>query len=86
MIEVQPFIDKLDKLREYMGLLIDSRITGRIWFNANALPNLPFEKLMEIYNQTGIMFYNSEEPTKFEQFTFEEWLKLNTNNTFNGII
>lgn len=75
MINISPYIDKLDILREYMGLLIDGKIMGRIWFNANAFPDLPLEKLMKIYNETGVMFCNCEEPTKFEQYTFEEWLE-----------
>ena len=76
MIDIQPYIDKLERLREYMFLCIDGKIPGIIWFNALALPHLPFEKVMEIYNQTGIMFIgNEEEPTLFTKLSFGEWLE-----------
>jgi predicted transcriptional regulator len=78
MIEVQKYLDKLDRLKEYMGLVIDGKIQGRIWFNALAFPDLPIKELIRLYNETGMMFCNSEEPTIFKQFTFDEWLETLT--------
>lgn len=86
MIDVKPFTDKLDKLGEYMNLRIDG--FGKVFkINLDAIPKpKTVKEILDLYFQTGWLFgtnmYNGNyEPPK--EITFEEWLKLNTNNTKN---
>ena len=78
MIDVQPYIDKLDKLRQYCSIRIDN--AGHlISVNYAVLPTYSFEYILSMFHQTGILYYN---PVKIEQLsdtvtTFEQWLKNN---------
>ena len=67
MIDVTPFTDKLDKLREYMPLWIDYNL----YSNVNVV--------LDLYFSTGFLIYTQK---PFHP-SFEEWIQLNTTNTFN---
>lgn len=76
MIDVQPYIDKLDKLREYMFMRIDGRM-NTFWINIDAIPKYTPKDLIELFNATGMMLYNgSEQPPPPEKLTFENWLEI----------
>lgn len=63
MIDIQPYIDKLDKLRGYM----DS------WIDFNMYSYHPF--VLDLFFTTGILIYTN----KKDHPSFEEWLELNNN-------
>lgn len=79
MINIQPYLDKLDRLKEYMDGYIDSG--NGIWINIEALsPDFTLEEIIDIWDKTGCIMYsrhvdeNCEPPRKI---TFEEYLQLN---------
>jgi len=74
MIDVQPYIDKLEKLKEYMALVIDNR-GSCISFNTDVFSSLRPNDIIDLYLQTGIMFYrDGYQQSKVKKLTFEEWL------------
>jgi hypothetical protein len=61
MIDVSPYINKLEVLKEYMALRIDR---PRMWLlDMGSLPWLSWEEVMRIYDQTGFYYYNSQPPS-----------------------
>lgn len=82
MIDVTPFIEKLDRLREYMGHKIDGR---RYIFKLNlwAIPRYRPDEIIKMFHETGYLFYTSDgkdEPTltmvSFEEF-YQQSIKKN---------
>lgn len=77
MINVQPYINKLEVLKEWIALKI-SNPTGSFWIDINAIPvKSSIEQIMRIYEQTGIIFAHSEpmpEPI-YKDITFEEYFQ-----------
>lgn len=83
MIIIQPFIDQLDKLKEYIDLKIDNN-TGGIWIDIETLENVFIEtnyrylspdKIIGLFFQTGVLLCRSDnfkEP-KVRMMTFEEF-------------
>lgn len=71
MIDITPFTDKLDKVKEYMNYFIE-------FFDAHR-KELDF--VYRVYKETGNILYRDE---YYALKTFEEWLQLNTNNTFKN--
>ena len=77
MINVQPFHDKIEKLREYMHIKINGH--GRVVsINLEALPSLDFDvdKWFWIMNEIGYMIVDSNNPVPapiVRQLSFEEY-------------
>lgn len=76
MINIQPYLTKLDKLKEF--------INGSIYFNPisiyidiESIPKLPIDEIIKIWNQTGIISFGKGEEAKPTKITFEEWYQLN---------
>lgn len=74
-IDVQPFIDKLEVLYEYMCIKIDD---NRVQFQINmgALPSWHnTNDIIKMYFETGWLFYNSNAEPKptLTLVTFEEY-------------
>ena len=79
MINVQPFIDKLDRLGEYMDMKIDNK-GSILTIDWEWMHKITLEAAIDIYKQTGHMMY--AHPEKHQQpisrkLTFEEWLNIN---------
>lgn len=55
MIDVSDYIKRLDELR----MKIFCQIDGFIWIDWDTIPIMSFKKVFEIYDQTGIMFYDA---------------------------
>lgn len=83
MIDVQPYLDKLDRLKEYMDAWIDGGGSG-IWINIDALSkDFTVEEIIDIWECTGWLICNREIDETYKpprKLSFEEWLQLNTNN------
>lgn len=80
-IDVQPFIDKLEVLKEYMCLKIDGIGSG-IWINLDAMSAFTPKEIFEIWQQTGWMMYTSPKPSDYpepKELTFEEFYKQKIN-------
>ena len=79
MIDIQPHLDKLDRLKEYMDASIDNEIKS-VWIDMDALEEKPMsiKEIMKWFDSTGVMFYtpNRNEPI-VKRITFEEYLQLN---------
>jgi len=77
MIDVQPYIDKLELLKKYLSESIDGRL-GFIWIDQEALPKMRLEEIMHLWDCTGILLFRSgEENTNHSvgNFSFEGWLE-----------
>lgn len=78
MINVTPYIDKLELLKEWLFYKIDDR---RFSFQINfgAISHFTAEDLIRMYNETGVLFYrgdgHKEQPT-VTMVPFEEFYKL----------
>ena len=80
MIDVQPYIDKLDRLGEYINLGIDG-VGSFIWINVDAIPQMNTDKFLQLYAEMGMIFFNGNPPTlPTRKLSFEEWLSQNNNN------
>lgn len=81
MIDVQPFLDKLDRLKEYMELRIDGK--GKVFsINIDAIPNqITTEQIIKLYYQTGWLFGTNIYNDNYQQpreLSFDEWLETLT--------
>lgn len=54
MINVQPYHDQLNKLQEWINLLID-RQKGYLYIEIGGLEVLPPAEIMRLFYQTGIL-------------------------------
>lgn len=58
-----------------------------IFINLGLITSDP-EQIMQLYQETGVLFYNSEDHAQmpsFEPLTFEEWRELHENSRFYGL-
>lgn len=73
-INIQPYLDKLELLKEYMFLKIDGR-----WdvseFNYGALPVLHSSEILRIFNETGNLMYTPNFNPQVKVLSFEEFLQ-----------
>ncbi len=77
MINVQPYLDKLEVFKEWIEFRIFNP-GSQFWINVDAIP-VPntIEQVFRIYNETGILFFHSEplpEPI-YKELSFEEYFK-----------
>lgn len=78
MIDVQPYHDKLDKLKEYMEAKIDG-IWEFLWINIDSIPEMTTETFLRLFAETGMMFCNGNEPSvPTRKLSFEEWYNNQT--------
>lgn len=81
MINVKPYLERLDRLREYMNEVIDGRV-NQIVIDYEWLPNLTVDAMMEIFYETGWLVNSSPEyymrPVA-RLITFEEYLQYINN-------
>ena len=75
-IDIQPYLDKLDLLKEYMCLKIDGK--GKVFMvNTDAIPyRMPTKELLRIWDETGLLFCTSIDNDNYEppkEITFEEF-------------
>lgn len=77
MIDVQIYIDKLNKLREYIFIGIDSFGKG-FWINIEAIPRITADEFLRLYAEAGILFFNGNTHTpEVKKLSFNEWLNTN---------
>jgi hypothetical protein len=74
-INVQPYIDKLELLKEYMNLWIITDGVPLIMINIDALPHISTKQIMDIWNQCGVLVgrANNNYPAS-SKLSFDEWL------------
>ena len=72
MINIQPYIDKLDKLKEYINGCIDN-YGAFMTINFEAIPSMPVEDIIRTFFETGIVFLKSGQETPISKISFEEW-------------
>lgn len=79
MINVQPYIDKLEVLKEYMNLSID-RSGMRVWLRLEAMPTLSIDQILNFFWETGVALYSKDKEVVSETKTlsFEEYLESKT--------
>ena len=87
MIDIQPFLKKLDKLQEYMLMKIDGK-GSYVTIDWEWMPKISLEAMLLIWEETGYMMYSKPEmhlqPT-CRKLTFEEWLEHQENNNINNL-
>lgn len=80
MIDIQPHLDKLDRLKEYMDAVLEYnpsvfRVIGYNTFQTN------YTEPKKVYDRDGKLIYtafgDSLRLPIIEQITFEEYLQLN---------
>jgi hypothetical protein len=72
MFEVSPFIEKLEKLKEYIGMTVDG-LGNYIMFNTDAFNNLRPSDVLDLWAQTGILVYRGGGTQEIKKLSFEEW-------------
>lgn len=75
MIDITPFHDKLDKLREYMWLFIKG-LEGKSIIKNMAKLNIGYG-ISEYINHTCVLRVSPYEDKNMWIMPFEEWLQLN---------
>ncbi len=63
MINVSPFIQRLEWLKEWLGKRIDGEISPPIWVNVDALPHkfdYSVDAVMKIFNECGVLYIRNE--------------------------
>lgn len=81
MINVQPFIDKLESLKEYIALAIDGKLwcdTGKavFWYNLLLPTTLTDDQINEIWETDFSYEPWAYSPAKFSiHYPFEKWHK-----------
>ena len=83
MIDIKPFTEKLDRLSEYMVILIDGH--GKSWYIDIETLSLKcddytVEEIMRIYFEAGIFLEpsNKKRIDNPRKITFDEWLENTT--------
>ena len=75
MIDVQPYIDKLELLKEYMAKRIDA-IGEYGWTDIGWLPIMTASKVVQLYHETGILYWiDPKTEPMVREHSFDEWLK-----------
>lgn len=81
MIDVSPYIDKLEALKEYMAAVIDGRVSG--WgINIEAIPRLlSIDEIFKVWHETGVLFYRGDESItpEVKTISFDEWYNSKNN-------
>lgn len=54
MINVQPYLDELDKVKEWINLFVDRQLL--IWLDLNGLPTLSPKEMLQLFNETGMIY------------------------------
>lgn len=78
MIDIAPYTQKLELLKEWIADRVDGNISPPIWVNMEAI-NFKYsvEDILRIYEQTGFIAYREEAVIKNPAlpFSFEEYCK-----------
>mgnify|MGYP001558746926 CR=1 FL=1 len=74
MIDIKPFTDKLDRLSEYMGIFIENK-SSVWWINLGSIPRMNPETFFRLYAETGVMFFDGNQPPLPTRISFDEWLE-----------
>lgn len=83
MININPYIEKLELLKEYIGIKIDS--WGKIvTMNYDFISSLRPEDIIELYYQTGIIMYRGDAQPEVKTFSFIEWLENRHHKAFKS--
>lgn len=77
MIDIQPYIDKLELLKEWLFASIDSNF-NTFWVDITAIPQrLDISDVLFVWQQTGMMYFKHEDyPSVVRQLSFDEWYEL----------
>ncbi len=78
MINVQPYIDKLEVLRRYMSGIIDGKTGHGIYLDMNAIQPLSPKEILDVYYQVGVLFYTPQEDSgmyRTKVITFDEYFQ-----------
>lgn len=76
MIDVSPYIEKLEKLKKYIGLKIDN-MGAVLQVDHSVLPTLSIEQMLELAMEKNIFWYEPINDNFMpKKLTFEEWLKF----------
>lgn len=79
------YIEKLEWLKEFMALKIDGNLPflgdRGVFIDMTCIPPMPIDKIMSIFNQTGILFHRNNDYQKENVHipSFDEWYALKTN-------
>lgn len=79
MINIQPYLDKLQRLNQYIALRIDDRLPTMIDYSISIEmaynPALPPDTILQIYQATGSLYYRGDyqHSQHMRPMTFEEW-------------
>ena len=81
MINIQPHLDKLEVLKEYMALVINDA-PYEIWVDINCVPQMEFStiSLIEMFKEIGVLYYRPiNERIEMHPLTFDEYFNHKTN-------
>lgn len=82
MINIAPYINKLEILKEYMDLKIDN-IGKSFWIDIDSIPHMNPDYFIQLWTETGMIFYNGNpppEPPRKLSSNFEEFYQRRINN------
>lgn len=72
MIDVQPWVDKLEELKRFMCHVIDGG-GSYILVGNNFYSSLRPEDLLDLFFQTGILVYRTDLSNESKRLGFSEW-------------
>jgi hypothetical protein len=81
MIYIQPYIDKLEALKEYMFMKIDGKGKA-LWINLDAMESFTPKELFDIWNETGWLLSSTKRDPFLSpprELTFEEYYQEKSN-------
>lgn len=82
MIDITPYQQKLEWLREWIHKRIDG--IPYFWIDIDAVPHIyTMERVVEIFNQTGVLFYNHNDVSGYNSImpiSFDEYCQYKQTN------
>lgn len=78
MIDITPYQQRLEWLREWISDRIDGKISPPIWVDVEALKfNLSVKEILDIYQATGMLFFKAKDiiENKAIPISFQEYCK-----------
>lgn len=80
MIDISLYQRRLELAKQYIGHKIDGTLpliggnkTEPFVIDIGCIPQVAWEEAIKIYDQTGLLFWNSNVPNDVRQVTFEEY-------------
>lgn len=83
MIDISPYQERLQLRKEWLHLMIDgalplasSRGGEGVFIDIGVVPKLSWDEVIRMYDQTGVLYWNSNASLDLRPVSFDEYCKL----------